>query len=100
MSNVQVWLEKIKSAASGVEVFQIVDEFRAGDWTDDERALMSRTYIAMLSKLDAAGPAQEVKAGTKTKEKAAPQVVEVEEAQETAAETDEAVDQEVWYEKM
>ena len=100
MSNFQDWLEKVKSAGSGAEVFEFVDEFRLGNWTDDERALMSRTYISMLSKLENAGPSQESKTGAKVKDKVVPQVEEAGEVQETAAEADEAVDEEVWYEKM
>jgi hypothetical protein len=105
MKDFQSWLERVKVAASGQEVFQIVDEFRPGDWTDEERALMSKTYIGALSRLapetliaQPEGAAATVKTpAASTDDQEAEQK---EQGLESASEPDEMSEEEVWYEKM
>jgi hypothetical protein len=71
------WLRKVERAASRQEVFELLDQFRPLDWTDQQRAAMAHVYVRVLEKLkDDSGPV------------------------ETAAATSEAADGPVWYEKM
>jgi hypothetical protein len=48
LSNINYWIEKLKQAGSPEEVFQIVDQFRPLEWTDAQRAAISKLYIKML----------------------------------------------------
>ena len=103
MKDLQAWLERVKAAPSGKEIFQIVDEFRPGDWTDEDRALMSKTYIAALSKLTPESLSVAVDSKTE-KTTAVPtddqEAEQKEPVLESASEPDEVPDEEVWYEKM
>lgn len=47
------WLSKIMRADTADDVLNIVDSFRPLPWTDEERARMSRTYMARLNGLAA-----------------------------------------------
>jgi hypothetical protein len=101
MKDLQEWLSRVKAATSSAEIFELLDQFRPGDWTDEERSLMSKTYIAALARLgDIGAPSQRPleKVGVRPKE---PSVQPEEEGQAPLAESDETIDQEsVWYERM
>ena len=45
------WLKSIKEAANKEQVFEIVNNFRVGVWSDQDRAAISQTYIARLDQL-------------------------------------------------
>lgn len=45
ITNLSDWLERVLQAASRKEIFAILDQFRILDWTDEERAQMSKLYI-------------------------------------------------------
>lgn len=44
------WLNRVKKATGRSEVFSILDEFRKGDWTDEQCAMMSKVYIRVLER--------------------------------------------------
>lgn len=75
--NIEDWLKKVQSATSGDTIFKLLADFRKLDWTDEERARMSKVYMRMLQKT-----------GVTTVNTA------------NAAEEDEGPDGPVWYEKM
>lgn len=56
-SDLQSWLMRVHEAKTRAEVFRLLDEFRPLNWTDDQRALMSRTYIRALEHLSGDEPA-------------------------------------------
>lgn len=105
MKDLQAWLEKVKAACNGKEIFQIVDEFRPGDWTDEERAMMSKTYIAALSSLAPEALTAPPQNGSAA-DKAAATPADTQEAElkepalESTSDPDDMADEEVWYEKM
>jgi hypothetical protein len=101
MSELQLWLDKVKGAENATDVFGILNEFRPGDWTDDERSMMSRTYMAVLGKLGLTGPALVQEANAKAAE-VTPQPLEVEaDDRNVALDPEEMLDAgPVWYEKM
>lgn len=41
----------MQSAKRAEDVFAILDEFRPLEWTDDERATMSKLYVRILQRL-------------------------------------------------
>ncbi|HEY9777667.1 MAG TPA: hypothetical protein V6C81_28140 [Planktothrix sp.] len=45
------WLNRVKSASSRKDVFEILDQFRQSDWTDEQRSTMGKLYIRILEKL-------------------------------------------------
>ena len=42
------WLARVQQCQSRAQVFQLLDEFRPLDWTDEQRAMMGKTYIRLL----------------------------------------------------
>lgn len=46
------WVASINHSTSPGEVLSIVDRFRQGAWSDDQRAHISRTYIRKLDALN------------------------------------------------
>lgn len=102
MRDLELWLERIKSAPTSAEIFQILDEFRPRGWSDEERALMSKTYIAALAKLDAGLLPDQIDQSLPAKKPPVPSQDEAqqEQAVEATSEAEDAVDEEVWYEKM
>lgn len=75
--DLEQWLLKMERAASCKEVFELLDQFRPLDWTDEQRAAMAHAYMRVLEKLKDDSPAVE-----------------------TAAASNNAADGPVWYEKM
>lgn len=69
------WLNKIRRAGNQQEVFQLLDQFRSLPWTDDQCAVMAKTYMPILGRLEQS-------------------------KQKTSSSTPEAADGPVWYEKM
>ena len=53
------WLERLASARSCQDVFQLLDAFRLLAWSDEDRARMSRAYIRVLKKMTNSGSADE-----------------------------------------
>ncbi len=47
------WIERVKQAQSQQEIFDILTRFRPLDWSDEQRAKMSRAYIHRLEVLEA-----------------------------------------------
>lgn len=45
------WIVKFKQAHSREEIFALLDEFRHLEWTDEQRATISRLYIRLLEKV-------------------------------------------------
>ena len=99
------WITKLKQARSREEVFAILEQFRAQEWTDEQRATVSRLYIRLLEGLKSKGDGP-VPAPSQAKEPApalAPALVTA-----GAAQTDHVPDGDgeseedgpVWYEKM
>lgn len=78
-SDLEAWLKKVHAAKSRADVFRVVEEFRPLTWSDEQRAVMAKTYIRAVENL-AAG--SESTAGA-----AAPSV-------------EAGADGPVWYEKM
>jgi hypothetical protein len=76
-NNLEDWLKRVQNAHSRDDVLAILKEFRALDWTDEQRAAMSHAYIRVIENT-----------------KDSPQ------DQKTAAEEKQAADGPVWYEKM
>lgn len=48
---VSIWTQRIRKAQNAKEVFAILDEFRPLNWTDQERAEMSKYYVRKLEHL-------------------------------------------------
>ena len=44
------WIDQIRGAQSRDEVLSLVDLFRLGDWTDEERAKLSQVYIRKIER--------------------------------------------------
>jgi hypothetical protein len=106
------WLTKLKQAGSHKEVFAILDQFRTHDWTDEERSKIAKLYMRTLDNLgtptsDAPAQGMQLKGAADQSKK--PTAGEKATSSTTGAtnltgataviET-EAVDEEVWYEKM
>jgi hypothetical protein len=99
LTTLEGWLSKVKAANNSQEVFQLLSEFRKGEWTDEDCSLMSKAYIGVLGKFDKVDFADTAKAVT-TKNAAANSSA-TQNAAGTNEETEEIlVDEEVWYEKM
>lgn len=49
------WIARVRHASNKERVFAVLDQFRPLPWTDEQRALMSRAYIAQLQRLQAGG---------------------------------------------
>jgi hypothetical protein len=45
------WLNRVKGASSRKDVFEILDQFRKVEWTDEQRSVMSKLYIRMIERL-------------------------------------------------
>jgi hypothetical protein len=75
-ADLEIWLAKVRLAKSHPEVFHLLDEFRPIDWSDEQRALMAKTYIKVLE-------ATQTSSQTKTSDK-----------------QKDGADGPVWYEKM
>ncbi len=43
------WIEQVRQCNTQQEVFSILDEFHRLEWNDNERALMSRIYIPLVT---------------------------------------------------
>jgi hypothetical protein len=52
-SSLQSWIERVEQAQSQIEIFDILTSFRPLDWSDEQRAKMSRAYIHRLEALEA-----------------------------------------------
>jgi hypothetical protein len=50
-TDVQQWISKVKQAQSAKEVFALLDEFRPGPWSDDDRAKMAKAYVRVLERV-------------------------------------------------
>jgi hypothetical protein len=59
------WLVKIRQAKSHQEVFQLLDEFRPLEWSDEQRAAMAKAYMKVL---EATQTSSEAQAGGKQKD--------------------------------
>ena len=96
------WIAKLKQARHRDEVFAILDDFRAHDWSDEERATVARLYIRLLDGLKsdpaslqapAAAPQPQPQPALATA--STPSI-----AADLDAEPDPEADGPVWYEKM
>lgn len=108
MTTLEGWLSKVAAANSSQEIFQLLNEFRKGEWTDEECSLMSRTYINVLGKFDKV----EFSTSSEKKEKADKTLIGTGAAtssgltQNSVQAGNDALDEipvedeEVWYEKM
>jgi len=76
-NNLEDWLKRVQNARSREDIFAILNEFKALDWTDEQRASMSHAYMRVLEN---------------TKDSA--------KDQKSGAEEKQAADGPVWYEKM
>lgn len=50
-TGLQDWFNAVQCCKSATEVFALLDKFRPLEWTDEQRAQMSRAYITRLSQL-------------------------------------------------
>ncbi len=50
-SPLESWLKKVHVAQTRTEVLRLLEEFRPMDWTDEQRAAMSKVYIRALEQL-------------------------------------------------
>ncbi len=57
------WLTKIKQARKRDELFAILDDFRIGEWTDEQRATVGRLYIRLLENMQPSAGAPPPSAG-------------------------------------
>lgn len=97
MKDINDWLNAVKTAKNSVEVFRVLDDFRPGQWTDDERALMSKTYIAILSNF----ATLDFNSDEKATHDSIAMPADTEDRQITRADGEEVLDQEsVWYERL
>jgi hypothetical protein len=76
--DLNAWIAKLKLARSHKQMFALLDEFRKGEWTDEERSKIAHIYIRLLDNLQPATAAEE--------------------SEVVAAESEH--DGPVWYEKM
>jgi hypothetical protein len=97
--DIKDWLSKIKFARSRNEVFAILDKFRPLEWTDEDRATMSKTYIRFLSLLGDTTPDAPAQPDQAAKP-AADQSKTVAEAPLDEVADEPVDDGPVWYEKM
>jgi hypothetical protein len=54
------WLTRVKTAATRLDVFATLDQFRKLDWTDEQCSAMAKLYIRRLDKLADDGTGEEV----------------------------------------
>jgi hypothetical protein len=77
------WIEKIKSARTRTELFAMLDSFRVGEWTDEQRSSIAKLYMRLLDYLpheeSTSGASDDTNGGGSAKP---------------------AEQEEVWYEKM
>lgn len=52
--DLNAWTAKLKTAQSHKQMFAMLDEFRKGEWTDEERSKIAHTYIRLLDNLQPA----------------------------------------------
>jgi hypothetical protein len=49
--DLNAWTAKVRMARSQEELFAIVDDFRKGEWSDEQRSNIARLYIRLLENL-------------------------------------------------
>ncbi len=49
---IDAWVARVRKATSQTEIFQILDDFRPLDWSDQQRAQMSKAYLPRLDRLN------------------------------------------------
>jgi hypothetical protein len=42
------WLDRLQKCKSRPELFQLLDEFRPLEWSDEQRAVMAKAYMLLL----------------------------------------------------
>lgn len=50
-TDIQQWITKVQKAQNAKEVFALLDEFRPGPWSDEDRAKMAKVYVRVLEKV-------------------------------------------------
>ena len=109
-TELKAWINEINGATTSLQIFNMLEDFRIGTWSDEDRAQIAKVYIAALGRMDTIefpgdaksdAPPKEVAAAhqqsdnvavaAKADDQPAKEVVKIEE---------EVIDEEVWYEKM
>lgn len=81
-TDLNAWLEKLKSSRNRSELFSTLDKFRILEWTDEQRSSVAKLYVRLLDVL----PHDESDAGDHSSKSSGP--------------AKPAEQEEVWYEKM
>ena len=50
-ADLNTWLTRVQGAKKSDEVLRILDDFRPLNWTDEERAAMSKVYVRIMQRL-------------------------------------------------
>jgi len=50
-TDIRQWHERVKGVKNKAELFQVLDEFRPLDWTDEQRAGMAKLYMRVIDTL-------------------------------------------------
>lgn len=46
--DLNIWLNKIRQQKTQQDIFQLMDEFRRFEWTDEERSAAGKAYMRVL----------------------------------------------------
>ena len=57
-TDIQTWITRIQKSSNSKEVFQTLEEFRPGPWSDEDRAKMAKAYIRVLERVGVTTSAQ------------------------------------------
>ena len=49
--DLNLWLSRVRVAPSRKQIFNILDEFRKLEWTDEQRSMMAKLYIRVLEQV-------------------------------------------------
>jgi hypothetical protein len=52
-TDLQQWIARVQKANNAKDVFRIMDEFRKGDWSDEDRARIAKVYVRVLDRVGA-----------------------------------------------
>jgi hypothetical protein len=109
-TELKAWINEINSATTSLQIFNMLEDFRIGNWSDEDRAQIAKVYIAALGRMDTIefpgdpkldAPSEETSSAQQKSDKVAIVAnADDKPAKEALKIEEEIIDEEVWYEKM
>jgi hypothetical protein len=50
-SDLNSWLNRINAAKTQKEMYAVLDDFKGGDWNDEDRATVAKHYMRLIAQL-------------------------------------------------